>query len=165
MILIVADTGPVNYLVQIGCIGLLAQLAEKTVLPASVQAELAHRGAPDAVRAWATALPAWVEVREATQLVEAKDISPADREAIALAKELGAAVRCKPGGCDDGNGRLAGSGHCARTRVAAGGAGKAARHFVFPHRRLDRKRAQSGRGTAAHVAAACRETSPLAATE
>ena len=92
MILIVADTGPVNYLVQIGCIGLLAQLAEKTVLPASVQAELVHRCAPDAVRAWATALPAWVEVREATQLVEAKDISPADREAIALAKELGAAV-------------------------------------------------------------------------
>ena len=92
MILIVADTGPVNYLVQIGCIEVLAQLAEKTVLPASVQAELLHRAAPDAVRAWASALPAWVEVRAATQLVEAKEISPADREAIALAKELGAAV-------------------------------------------------------------------------
>ncbi len=92
MILIVADTGPVNYLIQIGCIGLLAQLAEKTVLPASVQAELVHRGAPEAVRVWATALPAWVEVRQAARPVEAKDISPADREAIALAKELGAAV-------------------------------------------------------------------------
>lgn len=32
MILIVADTGPVNYLIQIDCIGVLAQLAEKTVL-------------------------------------------------------------------------------------------------------------------------------------
>ena len=92
MILIVADTGPVNYLVQIGCIEVLAQLAEKTVLPTSVQAELLHRAAPDAVRAWAAALPAWVEVRKAIQLVEAKDISPADREAIALARELGAAV-------------------------------------------------------------------------
>ena len=92
MILIVADTGPVNYLVQIGCIEVLAQVAEKTVLPASVQAELVHRAAPEAVRAWASALPDWVEVRAATQTVEAKDISPADREAIALARELDAAV-------------------------------------------------------------------------
>jgi predicted nucleic acid-binding protein len=92
VILIVADTGPVNYLVQIGCIEVLAQLAEKTVLPASVQAELVHRGAPDVVRAWASALPEWVEVRQATQFVEAKDLSPADREAIALAREMDAAV-------------------------------------------------------------------------
>ena len=92
MILIVADTGPINYLIQIGCVEVLAELAEKTVLPASVQAELVHHGAPDVVRAWAVALPAWVEIRAATQPIEAKDLSPADREAIALAKELGAAV-------------------------------------------------------------------------
>ena len=92
MILIVADTGPVNYLIQIGCIGLLARLAEKTVLPASVQAELVHRAAPETVRAWAAAPPAWVEIRVATQRIEAKDVSAADREAIALAKELGAAI-------------------------------------------------------------------------
>ena len=55
-------------------------------------AEERDRGAPEAVRVWTTELPAWVEVREATLPVEAKDISPADREAIALAKELGAAV-------------------------------------------------------------------------
>ena len=92
MILVVADTGPVNYLIQIGCIGLLAEIAAKTVLPASVQAELVDRAAPDGVRAWAAAPPAWVEIRAAEQLVMAKDISPADREAIALARELGAAV-------------------------------------------------------------------------
>ena len=92
MILIVADTGPVNYLIQIGCIALLARLAEKTVLPASVHAELLHRAAPDAVRAWAAAPPAWVEIRAATQRIEAKDVSAADREAIALAKELGTAI-------------------------------------------------------------------------
>ena len=71
---------------------MLAQLAEKTVLPACVLVELVDRAAPEAVRAWASTLSAWVEVRAATQLVEAKDISPADREAIALARELGAAV-------------------------------------------------------------------------
>ena len=37
MILIVADAGPINYLIQIGHIDLLAKLAEKTVLPAPSQ--------------------------------------------------------------------------------------------------------------------------------
>ena len=92
MILIVADTGPINYLIQIGQIELLAQLVEKTVLPASVQTELLHDAAPVAVRTWAANPPAWVEIRAAKQTIEAKDISDADREAIALARELSASV-------------------------------------------------------------------------
>ena len=92
MILIVADTGPINYLIQIGQIELLAQLVEKTVLPASVQTELLHDAAPVAVRTWAANPPAWVEIRAAKQTIEAKDISDADREAIALARELNASV-------------------------------------------------------------------------
>ena len=51
MILIVADTGPINYLIQIGLVGLLAQVASKTVLPESVAAELAAAAAPEIVRA------------------------------------------------------------------------------------------------------------------
>lgn len=92
MILIVADTGPINYLIQIGHVELLSQLVEKTVLPASVQAELLHEAAPAVVRAWAARPPAWVEIRAAEQIISAKDISPADREAISLAKELNASV-------------------------------------------------------------------------
>ena len=92
MILIVADTGPINYLIQIGHIELLAQLVEKTVLPSSVQTELLHDAAPIAVRTWAANPPAWVEIRAAKQTIEAKDISDADREAIALARELNASV-------------------------------------------------------------------------
>ena len=92
MILIVADTGPINYLIQIGQIDLLAQLVEKTVLPSSVQTELLHDAAPFAVRTWAANPPAWVEIRAAKQTIEAKDISDADREAIALARELNASV-------------------------------------------------------------------------
>ena len=92
MILIVADAGPINYLVQIGHIDLLPKLAERTVLPASVAAELLHPSAPEAVRAWTAAPPAWVEVRAAKRLIDAPDISAADREAITLAKELAASV-------------------------------------------------------------------------
>jgi predicted nucleic acid-binding protein len=92
MILIVADTGPINYLIQIGCIELLSRLAEKTVLPRSVAAELLHSAAPDAVRTWAAAPPGWVEVLAATKIIEQSDLSAADREAIALAMELNASV-------------------------------------------------------------------------
>ena len=56
MILIVADAGPVNYLIQTGHVGVLAVLAGRVVLPVSVRAKLLHRAAPDAVRAWASAL-------------------------------------------------------------------------------------------------------------
>jgi predicted nucleic acid-binding protein len=92
MILVVADTGPINYLIQIGQIELLGQLVEKAVLPASVKAELSNKAAPDAVRAWAASPPAWVETRAAARLVEAKDLSNADREAITLALELNATL-------------------------------------------------------------------------
>jgi hypothetical protein len=53
MILIVVDTGPINYLIQIGHIDLLSTLADKTVLPSSVRAELLNDAAPANVRAWA----------------------------------------------------------------------------------------------------------------
>ena len=62
------------------------------MLPASVHAELQHRAAPEAVRAWAAAPPAWVEIRATMPPVEANDISPADRDVIALAKEVRAAI-------------------------------------------------------------------------
>ena len=90
MILIVADTGPINYLVQIGEIDFLPRLVEKVVLPGSVRAELLHEGAPVAVRTWASNPPSWVEVRSATQRIEDQDISTTDREAIAPARELSA---------------------------------------------------------------------------
>lgn len=92
MILIVADTGPINYLIQIGQIALLSRLAWKVVLPRSVMAELSHPAAPEVVRAWAAAPPAWVEIGAATQLIDEQDISDTDREAITLAIELGASV-------------------------------------------------------------------------
>ena len=92
MILIVADAGPVNYLIQTGHVAVLPALADRIVIPVSVRAELLHRAAPDAVRAWAAALPDWVEVLAAKESIEAPDISEADREAIALARELSAAL-------------------------------------------------------------------------
>lgn len=93
MSLIVADTGPINYLIQIGHIELLSRLVGKMIIPSSVQAELLHDAAPADVRAWAAQAPAWVEIRvPREQLTEAKDFSATDLEVILLAKELNASL-------------------------------------------------------------------------
>jgi len=60
--LVIADAGPVNYLILIGCIDLLPALFEKVILPSAVQAELTARKAPSTVRNWAAHPPAWVDV-------------------------------------------------------------------------------------------------------
>jgi len=92
--LVIADTGPVNYLILIGHIGLLPTLFEKVILPGAVKFELANPGAPGAVRAWIADPPAWIEVREAPgHSPEEEGMSRLDageKEAIRLAVALGA---------------------------------------------------------------------------
>ena len=92
MRLVIADTGPLNYLILIGHIDLLPVLFEKVVLPVTVQSELASGKAPPSVRHWVASLPAWVEVREAllSQAEDAslKGIDAGERAAIQLAASL-----------------------------------------------------------------------------
>jgi predicted nucleic acid-binding protein len=140
MILIVADTGPINYLIQIGETDVLPRLVEKVVLPAPVQTELLDEGAPPAVRTWAATLPSWVEVRSASQTIEDRDISATDREAIALARELNASFLLM----DDSQAR-----RCA-TRLGVKTMGTlglleaaAARDFISLRATLDKLRATS----------------------
>jgi predicted nucleic acid-binding protein len=50
--LVVADTGPLNYLVLIEAIDVLPRLFEQILVPAAVYDELAHADAPAPVRAF-----------------------------------------------------------------------------------------------------------------
>jgi len=61
--LVIADTGPINYLLQIGHIDTLAELFGRVILPAAVRDELGRSKAPLAVRSWIADPPAWVDVR------------------------------------------------------------------------------------------------------
>jgi predicted nucleic acid-binding protein len=93
MWLVVADTGPLNYLVLIDAIELLPKLFEKVFIPEAVRDELLDQDAPAIVRAWAAEPPAWLEVRTVSSAVDdpawrALDIG--EREALALARTLGA---------------------------------------------------------------------------
>jgi predicted nucleic acid-binding protein len=62
--LVIADTGPINYLVLIGNIDLLPVLFEKVILPSAVRAELIDPDAPPSVRNWIANPPAWLNIHE-----------------------------------------------------------------------------------------------------
>src|SRR5688572_18657505 len=89
MIVVVADTSPINYLVLIGRIEVLSVLFEQVLIPKTVEQELLRPEAPANVRAWISNLPRWAVVRSAHQIVPL-DLDPGETEAIALAKEVGA---------------------------------------------------------------------------
>jgi hypothetical protein len=108
--LVIADTGPLNYLILIRHIDLLPVLFEKVVLPAAVQVELASGQAPLLVRDWIANLPNWAQVREAplSQAEDAslKGIDAGERAAIQLAALLNADLLLM----DDRKGVTGGSG-------------------------------------------------------
>jgi predicted nucleic acid-binding protein len=89
MRLVVADTGPLNYLVLTGDIELLPKLFGRVLAPQGVRDELADRDAPAAVRAWVAQKPAWLEVRPDPDIRPDDATTPAldlgERAAIALA--------------------------------------------------------------------------------
>jgi predicted nucleic acid-binding protein len=62
--LVIADTGPVNYLILIAHIEILPLLFEKVILPSAVADELANSGAHLLVRNWIAHPPAWVEIHQ-----------------------------------------------------------------------------------------------------
>src|SRR5215472_7098063 len=93
MRVVVADTGPLNYLVLIGEIDVLPSLFETVYMPAVVRAELRHREALPAVRTWAARLPRWLEVRAVTAAGDDpawRALDAGERAALALARVLDA---------------------------------------------------------------------------
>ncbi len=89
MILVVADTSPLNYLVQIDCQELLSTLYQRILIPAAVLEELTHSQTPAVVRAWLNSRPEWLEVREVSPPSDPAlaGLDPGEREAIQLAQE------------------------------------------------------------------------------
>jgi predicted nucleic acid-binding protein len=113
MPVVVADTSPINYLVQIDAIELLQKLFERIVISAGVQAELTHRSTPAGVRAWMVKGVQWLEVRpnpdrgsimpasldvgerttiELADVLDADLILMDDRDGVAFARAQGFAV-------------------------------------------------------------------------
>jgi predicted nucleic acid-binding protein len=95
MILVVADTGRLRYLVEIGDEPLLPLLFSRVWISGIVAAELRHERTPAVIRQWAEQPPSWIEVRQVYALPAAHELEGLDRgewEAIELANEIHASL-------------------------------------------------------------------------
>jgi predicted nucleic acid-binding protein len=89
--IVVADSGPLHYLILLEHVELLRRFYGQVVVPEPVASELSAAGAPAVVREWITKPPTWVDVRR----VPADDVSMitddldlGERAAIALAETM-----------------------------------------------------------------------------
>lgn len=87
--IVVADSGPLHYLVLVEQIDLLPRFYGQVLVPELVAGELSAIGAPTVVRDWIANPPSWVEVRhvssDAVSMI-ADDLDLGERAAIALAE-------------------------------------------------------------------------------
>src|SRR5262249_7622931 len=89
LVVVVADTSPICYLILIGKVDLLEALFKRVCIPYAVQEELAHPAAPALLGPWIAGPPGWLEIRPASpEEAELSRLHPGEREAILLASEL-----------------------------------------------------------------------------
>jgi len=91
--IVVADSGPLHYLILLDYTELLRRFYGRVLVPDAVASELASAGAPPIVRVWIEQPPSWVDVvpvgSEAVQAIT-DELDLGERSAIALAATLGA---------------------------------------------------------------------------
>jgi predicted nucleic acid-binding protein len=89
--IVVADSGPLHYLILLQHIELLRRFYGEVLVPEPVASELAAAGAPAMVREWITEAPIWVEVRpvppDAVSMIT-DDLDPGERAEIVLAETV-----------------------------------------------------------------------------
>ena len=89
--IVVADTGPLHYLILLDHADLLHRFYDEVVVPDAVANELSSPSAPSAVRDWISRAPPWLSVVrvEAALVHEVTDeLDLGERAAIALAEAI-----------------------------------------------------------------------------
>jgi predicted nucleic acid-binding protein len=87
--IVVADTGPLNYLVLIGAVDVLQPLYTRVIVPQTVVEELKEVGAPAAVGAWIAQPPGWLDVRpDPPSDPTLRFLDPGESAALTLAELL-----------------------------------------------------------------------------
>jgi predicted nucleic acid-binding protein len=97
-VIVVSDTGPLNYLTLIRQADKLPRLYGQVIVPTAVAEELSQKEAPEAVRRFIEHPPAWLQIRPARFLdPQLSQLEPGEQQAISLAQELKADLLL----CDD----------------------------------------------------------------
>jgi predicted nucleic acid-binding protein len=88
--IVVADTSPINYLILIDEIDILAEMYGRVVIPHAVREDLLRPSTPEVVRNWISTSPDWIEVRSPVHAPDASlaTLDAGERDAIMLAGEL-----------------------------------------------------------------------------
>jgi predicted nucleic acid-binding protein len=84
---VVADTGPLNYLILIEAVDLLPRIFSEVFIPSGVRDELSHPKAPIAVRSWIAGPPEWLNIVSvgSLPLIGPSVLDQGENQAIALA--------------------------------------------------------------------------------
>ncbi len=82
---IVADAGPLHYLVLVDCAELLAKVFDRVLVPVEVRDELSHRNAPTRVKNWIKSAPTWLVVEHLVQFRPITGLHPGEAAALQLA--------------------------------------------------------------------------------
>lgn len=90
--IVISDTTPLRYLIEIGRMDALPSLFGQIIIPQAVFDELHDPKTPQMVKDWFANCPAWLEVRTLSQPpdISLSSLDYGEREAIALALELNA---------------------------------------------------------------------------
>ena len=85
--IVVADAGPIHYLILIEAIDVIYPLYDRVLVPKTVAEELTQSGAPEVIRTWMERPPEWCQIRPDPPDDPALKafLDPGERAAIALA--------------------------------------------------------------------------------
>src|SRR5438105_3242727 len=101
--IVVADAGPLHYLVLIDCAETLASLFDHVLVPFAVRDELIDPRAPKKVRDWILKPRQWLEITSLAKVQPIRGLHKGETEALQLALERKAAAVLM----DDMDGRTA----------------------------------------------------------
>jgi len=89
MTVVVSDTSPLSYLIEINCEDLLPALYGRVLIPRAVFEELSNPGTPASVRAWLSHSPSWLMIKEASPITDLnlEEVDLGERQAIQLAMD------------------------------------------------------------------------------
>jgi len=91
--IVVADVGPLHYLILIGEDRVLPSLFDRVLVPPAVVDEMSRPEAPEAVRRWIAAPPAWLEIKQPAKIEEIPSLGrkgstgAGEKAVIALARQ------------------------------------------------------------------------------
>lgn len=90
--IVVADTGPLHYLILVDAADILPRLFEQVLIPMAVRDELLHADTPPQVKAWMIHPKTWLAIENVPPLPSGSQLHRGEAEALQLAIQTRAAA-------------------------------------------------------------------------